>query len=479
MSSSTPSKPLYPRKTRLIATVGPKSESPEALRELAEAGVNVFRLNFSHARHDWAARVVQNIRALEKELDRPIAISMDTQGPSIRTGDLPVPLALNPGEVFTFTVRGEKGEENSSVDVNYEEMVEDISVGDIVLVDNGVIRMKVLEKQHNKIRCEILTQGTLGSRRHINLPGVKVSLPSITDKDYEDVKWGIENGIDYVALSFVRTREDIEQLRGFLRAHKSPIKIIAKIEDQQAVENVETILTSADAIMVARGDLGIELPFEELPTIQRKIVKSCIRLGKPVIIATHLLESMHQNPMPTRAEVTDVANGVFEQADALMLSGETSVGRYPVKCIETLDIICRRIERSGGANFAEHAELQTDRQKIVASAVMLANNVKASGLVVFTHAGNTPQMASWLRPRTSHIYAFTPNETVWRQMCLLWGVRTFRMDLDSDNPEVTIQNAIQILKKGGFVSPGETLVFCTQVQGNGESHDSIQPRQVS
>jgi pyruvate kinase len=476
---STPERRFPPRKTRIIATVGPKTEKVDQLRELASAGVNIFRLNFSHARHDWAKTVVENIRQCEKDLQRPIGIMMDTQGPSIRTGELANPLTLAPGGIFTFTVKGEKTEESASVDVNYEKLVDDISVNDIVLVDNGVIRMKVLEKQHNKIRCEILTPGTLGSRRHINLPGVKVSLPSITDKDYEDVKWGIENGINFVALSFVRSREDIEQLRGFLRAHKSPIRIIAKIEDQEAIKNLDSIIVAADGVMVARGDLGIELPFEELPIIQRKIVKTCIRMGKPVIVATHLLESMHENPMPTRAEVTDVANAVFEQADAIMLSGETGVGRYPVKCVETLDIISRRIERSGGANFSERPEFTQDRQRLMASAVMLANELKASGIVVFTHLGNMPQMASWLRPRTSHIYAFTPSETVWRQMCMLWGVRAFRMELDG-NPEASIIAAIKHLKDSNLVQSGETLVFCAQVQVDGTiQQDSIQPRKVT
>lgn len=470
--------PRYPpRKTRIIATVGPKTEKIEQLKELAVAGVNVFRLNFSHASHEWAGMVVNNIRQVEKDLGRPIAIMMDTQGPSIRTGELSNPLKLLPGQTFTFTVKGEKTEESASVDVNYEKLVDDISVDDIVLVDNGVIRMKVLEKQRNKIRCEILTSGTLGSRRHINLPGVKVSLPSITDKDYEDVKWGLTHGVDFVALSFVRSREDIEQLRGFLRAHKSAMRIIAKIEDQQAVQNLDSILTTADGVMVARGDLGIELPFEELPITQRKIVKSCIQLGKPVIVATHLLESMHENPMPTRAEVTDVANAVYEQADAIMLSGETGVGKYPVKCIETLDIISRRIERSGGANFSAKATFTQDRQRLIASAVMLANELKATGIVVFTHLGNTPQMASWLRPSSSHIYAFTPSETVLRQMCMLWGVRAFQMSLDV-SPDAAITNAIQKLKDDNLVHVGETLVFCAQVQMDGEVHDSIQPRVV-
>ncbi len=437
----------------------------------------MFRLNFSHAKYEWAKLIVGQIRELEHQLQRPIGIMMDTQGPSIRTGDLANPISLNVGEIFTFTVRGEH-EESASVNVNYEKLVEDISVGDTVLVDNGVIRLKVLEKQHNKIRCEILTPGTLGSRRHINLPGVKVSIPSITEKDYDDVRWGVEHGIDYVALSFVRSREDIEQLRGFLRALKSPIKIIAKIEDQQAIQNLDAILLSTDGVMIARGDLGIELPFEELPIIQRRIVQSCLRLGRPVIVATHLLESMHESPMPTRAEVTDVANAVYEQADAIMLSGETGVGKYPVRCVETLDTISRRIERAGGGRPIDYVEFTGDRQHLVASAIKLANDLKASGIVVFTHAGNTAQMASWMRPHSSHIYAFTPNETVWRQMSLLWGVRAFKMDLKDEDPQGTVIEALNLLKDHKLVHPGETVVFLSQIESRGIRHDSVQFRKV-
>jgi pyruvate kinase len=471
--------PNPPRKTRIVATLGPSSDKIEKVRELVEAGVNIFRLNFSHATHAWATAAVETVRKVEQEVQRPIGILMDTQGPAIRTGELANPLKLTPGEVFTFTVRGEKTEESASVDVNYEKLVEDISVGDTVLVDNGVIRMKVLEKQRNKIRCEILTQGTLGSRRHINLPGVKVSLPSITEKDYADVKWGMEHGVDFVALSFVRSREDIEQLRGFLRAGKSPMRIIAKIEDQEAIRNLEAILEAADGVMVARGDLGIELPFEELPITQRKIVMACLRLGRPVIVATHLLESMHENPMPTRAEVTDVANAVYEQADAVMLSGETGVGRYPVKSVETMDTICRRIERSYSTISVPHKiEFTSDRHHLVNSAVSLANEIRASGIVVFTHAGKTAQLTSWLRPRPSHIYAFTPEDIVWRQMCLLWGVRAFKMKLNDDDTEATVRDAIQILKKHNFVQPGESLVLLSQIQAHGDRHDSVQVRRV-
>ena len=291
------------RRTKIISTLGPATDSAEMIGKLIDAGVNVFRLNMSHAPHDWVRRVVADIRAAAAARRQFIGIMMDTQGPAIRTGDLGVPLDLQPGQKFTLTVRGERDLEEHSVDVNYENFVNDISVGDVVLVDNGTIEMKVLGKSGNKVECEVLTAGTLGSRRHINLPGVKVSLPALTAKDIRDVKLGLEVGVDFIALSFVREARDLLQLRELFEGGKSPPVVIAKIEDQQAVINLDSIVREADAIMVARGDLGIEIPYDELPIVQRRIVKTCLRHGKPVIVATHMLESMIESPMPTRAEI--------------------------------------------------------------------------------------------------------------------------------------------------------------------------------
>src|SRR2546430_10626298 len=402
------------RKTKIIATLGPATDSPEMLGQLIDAGVNVFRLNMSHATHDWVHRVVRDIRAAAKERNSSVGIMMDTQGPAIRTGELRVPLDLRPGQKFTLTVRGERSEEERSADVNYANFVNDISVGDIVLIDNGAIQMKVLAKSGNKVECEVLTEGKLGSRRHINLPGVKVSLPALTAKDIADVKLGLEISVDFIALSFVREARDLVQLRELFGAAKPSPLIVAKIEDQEAVHNLDEITREADAVMVARGDLGIEVPYEELPIIQRRIVKSCLQLGRPVIVATHMLESMIESPMPTRAEVTDVANAVFEQTDCIMLSGETTVGKYPLKCIEVFDRIAQRIERSGGANFYEQAELTSPRQKMVNSAVVMANELKAEAILVFTRHGHIAQHTGWLRPRYSPIYALCANEEVAR-----------------------------------------------------------------
>src|SRR5437867_274890 len=384
------------RRTKIIATLGPSTDSAEMLGKLIDAGMNIARLNMSHAPHDWVRRVVRDIRDAASARRKSVGILMDTQGPAIRTGDLPAALDLQPGQKFTLTVRGERSEELHSVDVNYENFVNDINVGDVVLLDNGEIHMKVLRKFANKVECEVLTPGKLGSRRHINLPGVKVSLPALTAKDLADVEVGLEVGVDYFALSFVREAKDVQQLRAIVAKAKHRPLIVAKIEDQLAVRNFDEIVREADAIMVARGDLGIECPYEELPIIQRRIVKTCLRLGRPVIVATHMLESMIENPLPTRAEITDVANAVFEQADAIMLSGETTVGKYPLKCLEVFDKIARRIERSGGANYQANAELTSPRQKLVKSAVVMADELRADAILVFTLRGNMARHTGWM-----------------------------------------------------------------------------------
>lgn len=465
------------RKTKIISTLGPATETPEMLRALVEAGVNIFRINMSHARHEWVRTIVPRIREAAKELDRVVGILMDTQGPAIRTGDLAAKLDLKPGDIFEFTVRGERSEEAYSADVNYEGLVDDIAVGDTVLVDNGVIHMKVLAKTRNKIRCEVLTEGSLGSRRHINLPGVKVNLPPLTAKDLADVALGAELGVDFVALSFCREASDVAALRTVLAGHGSRARIVAKLEDQLAVKNVDEIIRTADAIMIARGDLGIECPMEELPIIQRKIAKRCLRLGRPVITATHMLESMIQNPVPTRAEVTDVANAVFEQADAIMLSGETTIGKYPVQCVKVLDRVARRIERSGGAGFADQALLEDNRQKTIKSAVVLANSLLHAKILVFTQSGATADYVSNLRPVMAPIYAFTPNEEVCRKLSLNWATHPIHLPFAAD-PNGTIHAAEAYLREKGLIKSGDHLVIASDLLAGEERFDSIQLRRV-
>ncbi len=467
------------RKTKIVATLGPATGSSEMIGALIDAGVNIFRLNMSHASREWTRAVVANIRAGSAARRGQVGILMDTQGPAIRTGDLSVPLPLQPGEHFTLTVRGERSEEEHSVDVNYENFINDINVGDVVLLDNGMIQMKVLAKAGNKVECEVLTAGTLGSRRHINLPGVKVSLPALTIKDIADVKLGLELGVDFIALSFVRKVEDLRELKKQFPTRGVRPQVIAKIEDQEAIAHLEAIITEADGVMVARGDLGIEIPYEELPIVQRRIVKTCLRHGKPVIVATHMLESMIKMPMPTRAEVTDVANAVYEQADAIMLSGETTVGEYPVKCVQVFDRIARRIERSGGANFHELAELTQVRQKIVKSAVVMANELRAEAILVFTRHGNMARYAGWMRPRFSVIYALCAQEEVARHLSLNWGITPVVIPFDVINPQNTIEAALSHLRERGWLQTGQTAVIIGSTLSGDQIIDAVQMRVIS
>jgi pyruvate kinase len=463
------------RKTKIICTLGPATEKPETIRALLNAGADIFRLNMSHAKHEWVREIVPRIRQIAAEIPRAAAILLDTQGPAIRTGELKSNLKLKPGDILEFTVRGAKSEEKYSVDVNYEGLVNDISVGDVVLVDNGVMRLLVLGKKRNRIRCRVLTPGVLGSRRHINLPGIRVNLPPLTEKDLEDIALGVELKVDFVALSFARKKSDLQELRRVLKKAGSHAQVVAKIEDQSAVRHIGQMIEAADVVMIARGDLGIECPMEELPIIQRKIVKNCLRIGKPVIVATHMLESMIENPVPTRAEITDVANAVFEQADAIMLSGETSTGRYPVECVNVFDRVARRIERSGGAGYGADAVLEDARQKTCASAVMLANSLPRANLVVFTHHGTMARYVSNLRPVNAPIFAFTSNEEVFRQIVISWGTHPVMLEFAHD-PNVTIESALKYLSRKKLTNRGDNLIVLSDMLGGRDKVDCIQLR---
>ena len=464
------------RSTKIIATIGPATDSEEMLTKIIEAGVNIVRINMSHASREQVFEVTERVRKVAKECKRAVGVLMDLQGPAIRTGDVSSEIKLAIGDRIELTVRGEKSEEEYSVDVNYDGLVDDISVDDTVIVDNGEMHFKVLEKNHNRLLCEVLTPGNLGSRRHINLPGVRVNLPALTDKDRKCVEWAIEAKVDFIAMSFVRQAKDVTELREILKKTNSPQKIVAKLEDQEAIRNVDAIIDVADAIMVARGDLGVEVPFEELPIIQRRVVKHCQLLGKPVIVATHMLESMIENPSPTRAEITDVANAVFEQADAIMLSGETTIGKYPVQCVEIMDRIARRTERSGGVNYAREAEVKLAREKLTKSAVQLAEEMGAKAFVVFTASGRMARNAAWMRP-TMPIFAFARNETVKPQLNILRGVRPFYRELDG-NISDQVEHALDLLLERGLIEKGDWIVAISEVELRGKLVDTIQVEQA-
>ena len=472
------------RRTKIIVTLGPATESEAMLEKLFRAGAGIVRLNMAHAKHDWTRLVIRRVRAVSARIGRDVAIMMDIKGPEIRTGDLTVPIELKAGEIFDFTVKPgasspaiEGGEEIRSVDVNYPNLVNDIKVGDSVLVDNGLLRLEVLATDEARIRCRVIIPGELKSKRHINLPGVKVNLPSFTEKDRADTTVGLEEGIDFIALSFVREAKDIAVLRAFLSEKKSRCRIIAKIEDQSAIDNLDSIVTACDALMVARGDLGIECPFEELPVIQRRAVRACLAQGRPVIVATHMLESMISQPVPTRAEITDVANAVFELADCVMLSGETTIGKYPLECVQMLDKIARRIEKEESGESRPPAVFTGERMKVLHSAVVLANELPRSKLLTFTRHGFMAQGLAMLRPVHSPIIAFTPSPEVFRQLRLLRGVAPVLMPLASE-PDVTIENAIALLRREGRIVPGDKLIVATDIVSQDRLVDSVQLRTV-
>ena len=450
------------RKTKIIATLGPATQSAEAVRNLILAGANIFRLNMSHAPHDWTRELVGTIRTVASELDANVATLIDLQGPSIRTGDVAEKLVLTQGDLLEFRNAGLEAALPLSVTTNYDKLHEDVAVDKVMLVDNGEIHVRILRIEDGRLTCEVLTDGTMGSRRHINLPGIRVNLPVLTDKDMRDLDLAAELAVDYVAISFVRDAEHVTYLREQLLARGCSASIVSKIEDQEAVKHLTGIIQESDAVMVARGDLGIEVHIEELPIVQRTIVRECARIGRKVIVATHMLESMIENPVPTRAEVTDVANAVYEQADAVMVSGETSVGHYPVKCIEILDRIARRMEREPGAGFAKAIELSSDKQHTVNSAVVLANSLEHACLVIFTARGILANYTAHQRPDRADIFAFSPDEAVVRSLVMNRAVTPFQMEM-ADHPEDSIRRAVDYLKEKGLVEAGSPVVILSDI----------------
>jgi pyruvate kinase len=404
---------------------------------------------------------------------------MDVKGPEIRTGDVPETFDLKQDEIFEFTsaegMGGVTEEGIRRVDVNYPGFSKDINEGDTILVDSGLIRLRVLRIEGTRVRCQVLIPGPMGNRRHINLPGIRVNLPALTKKDQGDVDVGIAEGIEFFALSFVREPKDLEEFHAYLKGHGSDAKIIAKIEDQQAITNLDGIIKASDGLMVARGDLGIECPFEDLPIIQTRAVNSCIQGTKPVIVATHMLESMIESPIPTRAEVTDIANAIREQADCVMLSGETTVGKYPVECVETIQRIAKRIEEEDKQVQRKDLILHLPRSKMLRSAAYLASDLEGS-LVVFTRRGIFAQKLSSLRPNVP-IYAFTDNPVLFKQLLIMRGVEPFLMEFDHDH-ETTIQNAFSRLKNQSWSKEGDPIVVITKMYAGEKLIDSTQIRSI-
>jgi pyruvate kinase len=468
------------RKTKLIFTVGPATQEADMLEALIGHGVDICRINMAHADHEWTRQIIKRVREAGESVGRHIAILMDVKGPEIRTKDVPETFELETGEIFDFTYGeglGGMGEAGiRRVDVNYEGFAQDMNVGDTVLVDSGLIRLKVNEITGTRVRCEVCIPGPLGNRRHINLPGVRVNLPALTQKDQDDIDVGIDENIEFFALSFVREPNDLDIFHEYLRKHASPAKVIAKIEDQQAISNLDEIILAADGLMIARGDLGVECPFEDLPIIQSRAINSCIRQLKPVIVATHMLESMIDSPIPTRAEVTDIANAIREQADCVMLSGETTVGKYPIECVDTVNRIAARLEAEQLDTLRKDLILNLPKSKMLRSAASLATEMDAP-ILVFTRRGVFAQKLSSLRPNVP-VYAFTDNRTLFKQMLLMHGIEPFFMEF-VHKLEDNIQLAFTRLREGDWCKTGDPLVVVTKMYAGKTLVDSTQIRQVS
>ena len=449
--------------TKVICTIGPASQSPERLEALIRAGMDVARLNFSHGSREEHLGWIERIRAASLATGEPIAILQDLSGPKIRTGTVGGgSVEIRDGQEFTFTTESMVGTQER-VSTTYHALPQDVRPGDTILVDDGKMKFRVTSVTHTDVRCTTEHGGILKDKKGMNLPGVKVSAASMTLKDREDLQFGLQHGVDYVALSFVRSAADVKELQGLIASSVSrPVPVVAKIERQEAVERFDEILSVSDAVMVARGDLGVEMPPEEVPLIQKRIVKRCNETGVPVIIATQMLESMIDQPRPTRAEANDVANAVLDGADAVMLSGETSVGRFPVEAVLVMDQIIRRSESGRTGWIPPPASPLSSEKKvfdaIARAACVLAEEVGARAIIVMTHTGGTALALSKYRP-TSRIVAVTDQDAVVRRLNLVWGVRGMVIPDFVRDSDSAFKRVREELRQAGYVESGDLVVF--------------------
>jgi len=401
-------KTTHYRHTKIIFTIGPATIEEEVLEALIHRGVDVCRFNMAHATHEWVESAIETIRRVCEKTERQVALLMDVKGPEIRTGFLEKAIDLKKDDKLELWMKTsfERREGVHQIDVNYRSLAGDVKVGDVILVDSGLLRLEILETNEDHVVTKVLTPGSLGARRHINLPGVNVKLPSLTEKDLNDVRFGVKMGIDIFALSFARTADAVSELKKELQNLESAAQVMAKLEDQTALRNLKEIVEEADSIMIARGDLGIEIPFEELPLVQNQVMEECLTQGTPFVVATHLLESMISAPMPTRAEVSDVANAVREQADCIMLSGETTTGAYPVEAVDVMNRVIDATEVLAPEGFNDRITLRLPKSKLIRSAAVLAGEFEDAAILLFTRSSYTAQITAALRPVGVPIYAF-------------------------------------------------------------------------
>lgn len=453
------------KRTKIVCTLGPASDKEDVLTQLVENGLNVCRFNFSHGSHEEHKVRLDLVKKVREKLNQPIAILLDTKGPEIRTGQFAEPeVLLEEGQKFTITMNDVIGTKEMCT-VSYKDLAKDVVSGDTILIDDGLVGLRVEEVNGEDIICVVENSGIVKNHKGVNVPGVKINLPAITPKDRSDIEFGISQGIDFIAASFVRKASDVLAIREILEENNATdIQIISKIENQEGVDNLDEILEVSDGIMVARGDLGVEIPTEEIPVVQKMMIKRCNEVGKPVITATQMLDSMIRNPRPTRAEVTDVANAIYDGTDAIMLSGETAAGKYPVEAVKTMATIAKRTEQT--LDYNKILKENSKNNNTVTDAISHATcstavDLNASAIITSTSTGYTARMVSKFRPNCP-IIATTNNEKVMRQLGLSWGVYTVKSEKAINTDEV-IENSIDAAKNANYINNGELVVVTAGV----------------
>jgi len=450
------------RKTKIICTIGPVSQNEETLEQLIRGGMNVARMNFSHGTHDEQGAKIDKLKQLRQKLSVPLAILLDTRGPEVRTGHMQNgAVELQAGQETVLTVESCEGTAQK-IPVNYAGLIKDIGDNQTILIDDGSIRLKVLEVEETEIRCRAENGGIVRSRKGVNIPGAHLSLPVLSENDSDDILFGIKKGIDYVAVSFTRSKEDIQAVRSFLDSHGGgKIRIIAKIENSEGVDNMDAILNQADGVMVARGDLAVEVAYQQVPFIQKDIINCSLSLGKPVVVATQMLDSMIENPHPSRAEISDIYNAVNEETSTLMLSGETALGKNPLKCLkvmsDTAEYTESRIDYSSRFFAFREKKIDSATGAVSNAAVNTAYDLNAKALVVLTTSGHTAYSISRLRPSIP-LLTFTPDLQVYHQLALNWGVIPFLTEREEDF-ERLINTVLNQTRQSKYVEAGDTVVI--------------------
>ena len=463
------------KKTKIICTMGPNEDDRQVMMDLAKNGMDIARFNFSHGTHEEQKERLDRLKSVREELDMPIAALLDTKGPEIRTGLLKdgKKVLLEEGKPFTLTTKSIEGDEKIC-HINYSGLAEDVSAGNRILIDDGLIELRVESVEGSEIHCVVINGGELGQRKGVNVPNVKIKLPALTEKDKEDIWFGIEQGFDFIAASFVRNADAIIEIKQMLSVAGSNIKVIAKIENEEGIENLDAIIEASDGIMVARGDLGVEIPAEKVPYLQKTIIRKCNEACKPVITATQMLDSMIRNPRPTRAEVTDVANAVYDGTDVVMLSGETAMGKYPVEALKMMVQIVMEAESHLDYSAYQARNISADNRKNISNAVCFASvstayDLNAKVIVAPSISGFTARLLSKYRP-SAKIIGLSPNASAVRQMQIYWGVTPF-VARRAESTDILIASSVDLLKEKKILVSGDLAVVTAGVVNYETRHE--------